>query len=81
VGKKHISLIGVSAMGAFGSNFVQILFSRFFIFGEAAWYIAPVFLGIGLISSIILGGLGNYYCEHSQWFKTVILERNSNKYG
>ncbi|MGP1455215.1 MAG: Gx transporter family protein [Treponema sp.] len=57
--KALISLVGISAAGAFVSNSIQLLLGRYLIFGEGIWYILPPFLCIGVISSVALG----VFCE------------------
>lgn len=64
-----ISLIGISIIGAFTSNTVQILIARLLIFGENAWLIAPPFLLMGLVSSTLLGFMAQTYLNQSSWVK------------
>ncbi|HAK44735.1 MAG TPA: hypothetical protein DCO79_02280 [Spirochaeta sp.] len=65
-----ISLVGVSIAGATASNLVQIMLARLFIFGEAALLIAPVFLTIGIISSILLGLFATSFVNQSEWINS-----------
>ncbi len=48
-------MTGVSVLGALSSNMVQIAAAGYFIFGKAAFLIAPPFLIIGTVSAIVLG--------------------------
>jgi heptaprenyl diphosphate synthase len=67
----RISLFGVSIFGALASNVVQILLSITFIFGQAAWVIAPVLLGLGVFSSILVGLFARTFSAQSRWFALV----------
>ena len=70
---KKISLIGISIIGAFTSNMVQILIARLLVFGENAWLIAPPFLLMGLLSSTLLGFIAQTYLNRSSWIKKLVL--------
>ncbi len=63
----RMTLTGVSVLGALASNCVQLLISRYLIFGEGAWLLAPPFLIIGTASSIILGLFAERFAETSRW--------------
>jgi len=78
-GIRKISLIGVSIMGALASNLVQLFIARLLIIGKGAVLIAPPFLGIGLISSLLLGIFANRFCVKSEWF--LQLKRESEIIG
>jgi uncharacterized membrane protein len=65
---KRISWIGISVAGAFASNAAQLVFARFYIFGESAWYIAPPFFVVGVISGTLLGIFVNVYEKKSLWY-------------
>ncbi len=69
--KKRVSLIGVSIAGAMASNSAQLLLSRYLLFGEAAKLIAPPFLIVGLITSVILGFFAQQFIAKSSWYKGV----------
>ncbi len=64
----QVSHAGVSALGAFISNVVQLILARFYIFGISAWYIAPPFMAVGLVSGFVLGAFANAYYHNSRWF-------------
>lgn len=68
---RWITLVGISILGAFSSNVVQILLARLLVFGEQAWIIAPPFLLVGLISSTMLGYLALIYRKRSGWLKKI----------
>jgi heptaprenyl diphosphate synthase len=59
--KGSTTLIGISILGAMASNLVQLTLARYIVFGPSAWMIAPPFLLVGLVSSIILGYLAEVY--------------------
>lgn len=64
---RHISLVGVSVMGALASNLAQIAAARLIIFGESAWLIAPAFLITGTISALLLGLFAEQFVRRSEW--------------
>ncbi len=67
-GGKFISQIGVSIAGAMVSNAVQILIARFLVFRETAWLIAPLFLGMGLVTGAALGVFAESFARISLWY-------------
>jgi len=69
--KNRITLVGVSISGAVTSNSVQIIMARLFVFGKAAWLIAPPFLGIGLVSGFLLGLFAEAFWKKSRWVKEI----------
>jgi heptaprenyl diphosphate synthase len=71
MGGKRISLIGVSVLGALASNLVQVVLSVAFIFGENAILIAPLFLGIGTASGVVVGALANTFAVRSLWYARI----------
>lgn len=71
IGKNRISLIGISIIGAVTSNLVQIFIARLLIIGKGALYIAPPFLAIGLVSSVLLGVFANRFSKQSKWLLKV----------
>jgi len=64
----RVSWIGVSVVGAFTSNAVQLLLARLWIFGESAWFIAPPFFAVGLASGALLGAFANRFASQSKWY-------------
>ena len=56
---KHISLLGISVMGALASNLVQIEAAALLVYGPSIRVAAPLFCLIGLASSIALGLIAN----------------------
>ena len=69
--KNRITLVGVSISGAVTSNSIQIIMARLFVFGKAAWLIAPPFLGIGLVSGFLLGLFAEIFWKKSMWVKEI----------
>ena len=67
----HISLVGVSIMGALASNLAQIGSARLLIFGESAWLIAPAFLITGTVSALLLGLFAERFVRRSRWLGTL----------
>ncbi len=53
-GLTGISYVGLSEIGAFFSNLVQLYVAHFFL-GSGVYYLAPAVLGIGAVTSFILG--------------------------
>jgi heptaprenyl diphosphate synthase len=68
LGPRRISLAGVGTAGAVVSSLLQLALAWVFLFGESALYIAPPFLGAGLITGFSLGLFGEYFAGHSQWY-------------
>lgn len=66
-GSRWVTLIGVSVFGALASNSVQITLSVTFIFGDSAWVIAPLFLGIGVVSGFVVGVVAERFRVRSRW--------------
>lgn len=73
-----VSLVGISIAGAAASNLVQVMLAKFFIFGEAAILIAPVFLSIGLVSSILLGLFATGFTSQSEWIQSRLKTGEAN---
>jgi len=69
--RKAVSLVGISIAGAFVSNFIQLFIGRFFIFGEGIRYIAPPFLLIGTITSLLLGMFCESFKAESEWYAHI----------
>lgn len=67
VSGRFLSLVGVSLVGSLTSNAVQVLLSIYFIFGKNAVMIAPLFLGIGTVSGLLIGLIAEGFVERSRW--------------
>ncbi len=66
-----LSVVGISLVGALASNAMQVLLSVLFVFGPNAVLIAPLFLGIGTASGLVIGLVAQGFIEKSSWFRTV----------
>lgn len=62
--KSNVSLVGISVVGAFVSNLAQLQVAAWVAYGPTIWVAAPLMLGLGMITSIILGFLGERYLHH-----------------
>lgn len=67
----RVSLVGVSVFGAFAGNMVRLFLARYILFGDQVWIMAPPFLIVGLISSILLGGFTAAFTAKSRWLGRV----------
>ena len=74
-GKRWISLTGISIAGAMASNITQLLLSQLILFGDAARLIAPPFLIVGLITSVILGLFAQQFVNSSAWYRAEMEKR------
>ena len=70
-GRRWISLVGISVAGAMASNITQLQLSRLILFGDAARLIAPPFLIVGLITSLMLGVFAELFTRKSLWYDRV----------
>jgi uncharacterized membrane protein len=68
---RRISLVGVGIMGALFSNAAQIALARLLIFGKGAWLIAPPFLALGTVTSVLLGLFAERFRASSRWLASV----------
>lgn len=69
--RKWLSLLGISIAGAMASNIAQLYLSQILLFGEAVRLVAPPFLIVGFITSILLGVFANKFVATSQWYRSV----------
>ena len=67
-GAKRISLIGVGTAGAMISNITQLAMAWMFIFRNNVKYIAPPFLGAGVITGVVLGIFCELFIRRSTWY-------------
>jgi uncharacterized membrane protein len=65
--QKRLSYTGISVAGALASNGAQLLLARYLIFGSSAWLIAPPFIALGTVTSLLLGMFTNWFVQHSRW--------------
>jgi len=74
LGGTRVSPVGISAAGALGSNLMQLLLARLVMIGPGAMLIAPPFLAVGLISSLLLGIFAAAFLNRSRWFQRMRAE-------
>ena len=67
VGGRHVGYIGVSLSGALASSVVQLALAVTFIFGETARIIAPLILGSGVITGLVIGVFADRFASVSTW--------------
>lgn len=58
---RHVSLVGISLIGAFASNLSQITVAAAIVYGRSIWIAAPLMLALGMATSLILGILAERY--------------------
>ena len=66
-----VSLVGVSISGGLASTMAQLALAFLLVFGKGTLYIAPVFLTISLITSVVLGLIASSFCLRSRWYGRV----------
>ncbi|HUX37073.1 MAG TPA: Gx transporter family protein [Rectinemataceae bacterium] len=66
-----VSHLGISVAGAMTSSAVQIILARALVFGEAAWAMAPIFLGASLVTGSLLGLFANRFTASSRWYAGI----------
>ncbi len=71
-GGRLISAVGISVVGAIASNAVQILIARVVVFGKAALIIAPIFIGMGLVTGTLLGLFAESFMGKSRWYARAV---------
>ncbi len=57
----RLSLVGISLIGAFVSNLSQIAVAGALAYGRAIWIAAPLMLGLGMVTSLLLGLFAERY--------------------
>lgn len=80
-GRHLFSFVGISMAGAMASNSVQLLLSYYLIFGSSILLIAPAFLIMGLLSSILLGLFVQRFTERSVWYSRLRYDTQSEEFG
>lgn len=71
IGKKHVSAIGISIIGALANACSQIVLSDLILFENSAHLIAPILIISAVISGFLLGLFTNAFMQKSKWFKEV----------
>jgi uncharacterized membrane protein len=64
----RLGFIGVGTAGAMISNITQLALAWIFIFKNNVLYIAPPFLGAGLVTGAALGLFCELFTRRSQWY-------------
>ncbi len=67
----RVSRVGISVAGALFSNTAQIILARLLIFGQGAWLIAPPFLALGTVTSVLLGLFAERFSRMSHWLASL----------
>lgn len=68
---RHITLVGISILGALASNTTQLLLAVFLVFGRPGWMIAPFLFAVGLVSSTLLGLATETFRRSSRWIRSL----------
>ena len=68
LGSGGVSYIGVGTLGAMMSNISQLALAWLFLFGNSVRFIAPPFLGAGIITGITLGIFCEVFIRRSAWY-------------
>jgi uncharacterized membrane protein len=68
---RQLSLIGISVLGSLASNLVQLALGIGLIYGPGYLVLAPVLLGVGTISSILIGIFAQVIMGKSRWHHLV----------
>jgi heptaprenyl diphosphate synthase len=74
----RMTFIGLGTIGALASNAVQLALSLVFIFGHTAIVIAPLLLGIGTVSGVLMGSFAQAFRLKSKWLARVISAWRAN---
>jgi heptaprenyl diphosphate synthase len=69
LGKKRISLVGISACGAMAFNAVNLVMAYYFVFGKSIRYAAAPILALGIVTGTLLGFLCEYFVRRSKWYQ------------
>ena len=68
LGRRRVSFVGVGTAGAMVSNVSQLALAWFFVFRGSVMYVAPPFLGAGLVTGLTLGLFCEVFTRRSQWY-------------
>jgi heptaprenyl diphosphate synthase len=74
---KNLSFIGLSTVGALLSNATQLGIAWIWPFGAAARFIAPLLIGVGAASGIVLGFFCEYFTSRSMWYRDRLAQAQS----
>lgn len=68
LGPQRVSFIGIGTAGAMMSNISQLALAYLFVFRHNVRFIAPPFLGAGVITGIALGLFCELFTRRSRWY-------------
>jgi len=71
LGGRHVSLIGVSLAGALASSSTQVLLAIAYIFGDTARVIAPLSIGSGIATGLLVGMFAERFIQKSTWLSQL----------
>ena len=71
VGGRFVGMVGVSLSGALASSIVQVALAVTFVFGETARIIAPLSIGSGIVTGLIIGVFADRFVSGSEWLKGI----------
>lgn len=71
--KTKVSMIGVSVLGAFINNLIQLTIALL-VLGKGVIYLGVPILIVGLISGIFTGLFSNKFINESKWIRSIILK-------
>jgi len=77
LGKKMISLVGISAAGAMAFNAATLVMAYYFVFGESIRYAAAPILALGIVTGTLLGFLCEYFIGRSKWYGSPDIQASS----
>ena len=71
IGGRYVGLVGVSLSGALASSLIQVVLAVSFVFGNTARVIAPLSIGSGIITGLIIGLFAEGFVSTSRWLKGI----------
>ena len=71
-GPRSLSYVGLCVAGAVSSNLAQVALARVFVFGDSARFMAPAFVGLGLVSGLALGAFTQAFASKSAWLAGIL---------
>jgi uncharacterized membrane protein len=80
LGKKMISLVGLSAAGAMAFNAVTLVIAYYFVFGKSIIYAAAPILALGIFTGTLLGILCEYFIVRSKWYGNPDMQASSDSF-
>lgn len=68
---RAVSLVGISISGGLASTAAQLALALLLVFGQSAFFIAPLFFTVSLITAIALGVIASAFCSRSRWYAQI----------